>query len=97
MKKGFQITVKLLMAVLLLMLSVMIFWAILIPDVSAKDDEALPNVVECMSSKDCQSSTRGSACIMVYPDNYESFCGCTVNEDCLGKKSGVCGYDNRCV
>lgn len=97
MRKGFQWTVNMLMAILLLIFTIMIFWSVMTPNTSAQRGEVKKDVVECMSSADCAESSRGSACMMIYPDNYEAFCGCSVNEDCAGKRSGVCGYDNRCA
>ena len=50
--------------------------------------------VECETSTDCVGSTNGKICIRTGNPLPSRFCGCLINDDCIG--SSVCGDDNLC-
>jgi hypothetical protein len=98
MRKGFTDTVSLLMSIILLMSTVALFWySWSMPKDNTLSDETDTNTVQCKTSNDCADSPYGSKCILVYPSDYEDFCGCATNEDCAGRGGEACGFDNRCA
>ncbi len=51
----------------------------------------------CRTDSDCADNQDGSRCLIIYPDASDLVCGCLFNEDCLDRRNGFCGTENKCV
>ncbi|MFH1474115.1 MAG: hypothetical protein ABIE55_04485 [Candidatus Aenigmatarchaeota archaeon] len=47
----------------------------------------------CKTHEDCLNQEDGTRCITVYPGDFQPFCGCMTDADCI---MGSCGSDNKC-
>ncbi len=97
MKKGFEWSIYLMVAVILFTIAVLIFWSALQGE---SPPEAQPVEIEkksCRSNVDCKNDLDGARCLVIYPETLEPFCGCLTNEDCENRRSGVCGPENKCI
>lgn len=58
-----------------------------------RNEYAEQEIKICKTDNDCLNSEDGTRCLMVYPGDFEPFCGCMTNNDCI---SGSCGPNNKC-
>jgi hypothetical protein len=102
MTKGFEV-IQVIGTFMILIVTAIITWNFISggyeTTASAKEYENDEIVsMTCSTDKDCESSPYGVKCYNIYstdhPEDFASFCGCIVNEDCL--YSGTCGQNNRC-
>lgn len=100
MKKGIaNWVVQFIGALLILVISALIIWGVLYGNVTSEPSEfgEEPVVHECKTSDDCDDvdpNSNGTQCIIVYPGDFLTFCGCLTNDDC--EAGGECGPNNRC-
>jgi len=92
MRKGFEWSISLLIAVVFLVFSVGIFWAQISGQKTTFNEEEMEEIKTetCNSDSDCPGNQK---CIQIYPGDFTPFCGCITNSDCDG---GICGPDNKC-
>jgi hypothetical protein len=96
MKKGSD-EINLMIAVILGVIAAGIFWSALAGKTPPSKEEGLSLNNYCNNEQDCSTNPDGSQCMVTYPDNLNPFCGCITSKDCINKKSGVCGSNNKCV
>ena len=100
MRKGFEWSVNLVAAVILGVVAAGIFWSALNGS-TAPVAYASPTPVKldnsCKSDNDCTSNLDGARCVVIYPGDFNAFCGCLMSLDCAGRRSGVCDSTNKCV
>ena len=97
MKKGFEWSVNLLVAVILAVVAAGIFWSALSGKPSPAKAETVKLNEGCNNDGDCINNLDGSKCLTIYPGDFVPFCGCLTSNDCLNKRSGNCGSNNKCV
>jgi hypothetical protein len=99
MRKGnFNATVELVVSIILLMAFVALIWYTWsVPTNDPQKYETNSDAVKCKTASDCTDSPYGSKCMILYPSDYKTFCGCATNADCEGRRGEVCGSDNICV
>jgi len=96
MRKGIEWTINLLVAVILLIVIVALFWAgINSTGTPPQSDFQSSTVGQCSNDQDCTDNKNGTICIQIgdFQSDLKTFCGCLTNQNC---KSGVCGEDNKC-
>ncbi len=92
MKKGFEASVILLLAVVFVIISVAIFWTA-IRSTGESPELEYTEAKLCQTDDNCKTSQNGLICIQDINENFEAFCGCIINDNCI---TGVCGADNKC-
>ena len=101
MEKGFEWPVLLIGAIILVVISAGIFWAALAgktpPIASAEPDETVSMDKSCKNDNDCTSNLDGTKCMVIYPGDFTSFCGCITSAECVDRRSGACGSNNKCI
>jgi len=97
MKKGFEWSVSLLFAVILGVVAAGVVWAGLTGKASAAPAEPVKLTKGCNNNDDCINNLDGAKCLVIYPGDFTSFCGCLTSEDCSNRRSGICGSNNKCI
>ena len=98
MRKGIDWSINLLGAIVLVVMSAALIGPTLINPVKAKDTETQPtSETVCKTADNCIDNLDGARCMVIYPDDSSPFCGCLKNEDCLNRRSGICGSNSRCI
>jgi len=89
--------VNILMALIIFIVTIGVFWMSL-PGASATSREniTIETERECSNANDCADSEDGGKCMILSNENYVPFCGCELDADCFGRRSGICG-EERCV
>jgi len=94
MRKGFEWSISILFALILAVVAAGMMWAALTGKASAAPAEPVKLTKGCINDNDCLNKVDGSKCLVVYPGDFTSFCGCLTSVNC---KVGNCGSDNKCV
>lgn len=97
MKKGFETSIYMVGAVLLAIIAGAIVLSALYGKAPPVDQNSKPFSSGCNNEGNCIDDLDGSKCLMVYSEGLTPFCGCLVNDDCLSKRSGICGSNEKCV
>ena len=100
MKKGFEWSVHLLVAVIIAVIAAGILWAGLAgktPMAKATDADTAKLSKGCDNENDCVNSLDGSKCLVIYPGDFTPFCGCLTSDDCLNTGGKLCGSNNKCT
>jgi len=84
-------------AMILLIIAVAFYAGFLFTEGDEGTTEEKEELEGCRTDDDCLSNLDGSKCLLVYPEGYTLVCGCIMNDDCNGKRSGFCGSENKCV
>lgn len=98
MKKGFEWSVSILMAIILAVVMAGIVWSALAgktPPVTSAESNVQEN--GCNNANDCLNNQDGGQCLVIYPGDFTPFCGCLVKGDCLNRRNDFCGSDNKCA
>ena len=61
------------------------------------DEDAGLTPKGCTSEDDCTENLDGLRCLLIWQQETSRTCGCVYNEDCDGRRSGLCGTGNKCV
>ena len=94
MRKGFEWSISLMLAVILLVFSVAIFWNAIAGKTTASASPTTIPKQGCDTDTDCLGNPNGLKCLQVWPGDINPFCGCISNNDC---GVGVCGTNNKCI
>jgi len=98
MRKGFEWSVNLLVAIILGVVAAGIFWAALAGKTPPTESEPVKLNEGCNNPDDCINNPDGSICLVIYPGDFTSFCGCYNSTlHCLNRRSGICGSNNKCT
>lgn len=98
MRKGFEWSVNLLIAVILGIVAVGIFWAALALKPPPSNSETIKLNEVCKTDDDCLNNPDGAKCLVIYPGDFTPFCGCLTNKDCVNRRSGICdSKTDKCV
>jgi len=97
MRKGFEWSVNLLVAIILGVVAAGIFWSALVGKTPPTKAEPVKLTEGCNNDNDCLNNLDGAKCLVIYPGDFKSFCGCLASEDCLDRGSEICGSDNKCT
>lgn len=100
--KGYELTIYVVGAAVIFIISIGLVWGYVSGNLrkSGKPTNIAIASNVCRNHEDCSTPTinpNGALCIQIYPGNFTSFCGCIINEDCINRRGGVCGSDNRCA
>ena len=93
MRKGFEWAVNIMIALILFIVAVGVFWAAIRGETPPVDSEPVEPSKTCLSDDDCIGKADGNKCLVIYPGDFTAFCGCITNDDC---EVGFCGEDNKC-
>lgn len=94
MRKGFEWSVSLLVAVILGVIAAGIAFSAVQGKTPPVANEEVTEITEgCNNNDDCENDADGSRCIIIYQEGFAPFCGCLTSDDCGG---GFCGSNNRC-
>jgi hypothetical protein len=97
MRKGIEWVVSVLFAVILGALAAGILLKALSNE-GVQNVEAQTVITEgCNNDNGCANNINGMKCIIDYRSDYEAFCGCLKNEDCVNAGGDVCGANQKCV
>ena len=97
MKKGFEWSVSILIAVILAVAMAGIIWAGLTGKTPIANAEPVNSAKGCNNADNCLNNLDGAQCLVIYPGDFTPFCGCLESEDCLNRRSGFCGSNSKCV
>ena len=95
MEKGIEFSVNLIIAFILFIFAVVIFWTVINPVQRTEEATGLKTNL-CKVDADCSSNSGGSRCLIIFPGDYNftPFCGCLTNKDCSGD---FCGSNSKCL
>ena len=99
MRKGVESNVvQFVGAFLILVISALIVWGFFVgKSYGTSEKETEVKTQGCDTDSDCDENIDGAKCLQIYPEYFTPFCGCLIDEDCLNKRSGVCGSNNKCT
>ncbi|MEM3609837.1 MAG: hypothetical protein QW076_02940 [Candidatus Anstonellales archaeon] len=94
MKKGLEFSINLIVAFILFILAVIVFWLAFNPVGKVEEARGLKTDF-CKTDTDCSSNIEGTRCLITFPGDYNftPFCGCLTTNDC---KVGYCDSNNKC-
>jgi len=97
--KGYELTIYVIGAAVIFIIAVGLVWGYVTGNLKKSGKPVNPAIQSdiCRSDGDCDTNPNGALCIQVYPGNFTSFCGCVINEDCLNRRGGICGSENKCA
>jgi len=93
MRKGSEQAVALLLALIFGVFAVALFWFAFGTTSSPPPPEKPPET-SCRIDDDCAGNPDGLKCLQLYPGDFEPFCGCITNDDCINDR--LCGPENKC-
>lgn len=98
MLKGFEWSVNLIVALILAVIAAGVFWAALAGKTPlTANAEPVKLDESCKNDNDCTANLDGPKCLVIYPGDFTAFCGCLASIDCAGRRSGMCGSNNKCT
>lgn len=98
MRKGLDWHITLMMAVILFVFSVVILWDALAGKTTASASPTTIPKQGCDTDADCQTNPDGAKCLQVWPGDINPFCGCYNSTlHCIGRRSGICGTNDKCI
>jgi hypothetical protein len=98
MGKGVEASIGIMMAVVMGVITAVLVWTAINgrnpPSTSPIDT---PDMTEgCNNDANCADNINGKKCMLTYPGDYTSFCGCIKDQDCPNG-GDICGPNNKCV
>jgi len=99
MKKGFEWSIQVFATIVLGVISAGIFYAALsgsTPPANASNENITMDT-SCNNDNDCTNNLDGSKCMVIYPGEFESFCGCLTSADCVDRRNEICDSNNKCI